>query len=381
MGRALAAFFALILAACGGGTEHADPNLAAIIGADTPAFHGDDNPEWLSAWGVFAPGDALRLNDGVVPYTLNSALFSDYALKLRTIWIAGGGMADVAEDGRLDFPVGTVISKTFYYARGGGADVRVAAEPAVYRDRGIADRAAYRLIETRLLVRRVDGWHALAYVWDEAAGDARLTRIGDIQRLKLDHGGTVYDVAYQVPNINQCGGCHLWRGKGEGIQPIGPQLKHLNRDGVYAGGLANQLDVLKDAGLLPAGDYATATHHANWQDAGASLAARAAAYLDINCAHCHNPAGPADTSGLYLDSATTDPTARGLCKLPIAAGRGTGGRHYSVVPGDPEASILLYRMASSAPDIRMPELGRVLVHDAGVALVRDWISGLSGGCS
>src|SRR5258707_10137256 len=59
----------------------------------------------------------LALNDGVVPYDLNTPLFSDYAHKLRTIWMPRGRSAKYSADGGFEFPVGTIITKTFYYPR------------------------------------------------------------------------------------------------------------------------------------------------------------------------------------------------------------------------------------------------------------------------
>lgn len=47
-----------------------------------------------------------------------------------------------------------------------------------------------------------------------------------------------------------------------------------------------------------------------------------------------------------------------------------------IVPGAPDASILLYRMESTDPGIAMPELGRATVHKEGVALVRQWIESM-----
>ena len=101
---------------------------------------------------------------------------------------------------------------------------------------------------------------------------------------------------------------------------------------------------------------------------------RAHAYLDINCGHCHNRRGPADTSGLALDASETSRVALGLCKSPIAAGRGTGDRRFAIVPGQPDESITVYRMGSTEPGSMMPELGRSLAHDAGVELIRRWIA-------
>ncbi|MEZ5598728.1 MAG: hypothetical protein R3E84_20545 [Pseudomonadales bacterium] len=68
------------------------------------------------------------------------------------------------------------------------------------------------------------------------------------------------------------------------------------------------------------------------------------------------------------------------CAPPIAAGSGTGGRNFGIVPGQPDASMLLWRMTSTNPGTRMPELGRSLVHAEGVALIHDWIAQMPGEC-
>ncbi|WP_229364501.1 c-type cytochrome domain-containing protein [Fibrella aestuarina] len=103
------------------------------------------------------------------------------------------------------------------------------------------------------------------------------------------------------------------------------------------------------------------------------MAERARIYLDINCAHCHRPDGPANTSGLNLTIHEQNPTAWGLRKTPVAAGRGSGGHQYDIVAGKPNESILLYRMASTDPGVMMPEVARKVTHQEGVALIREWI--------
>ncbi|HYD92224.1 MAG TPA: c-type cytochrome domain-containing protein, partial [Flavobacterium sp.] len=120
---------------------------------------------------------------------------------------------------------------------------------------------------------------------------------------------------------------------------------------------------------------------AAYEDAGSgTLEERARAWLDANCAHCHNPGGPANTSGLFLEYTETNSTALGFCKSPVAAGNGSGGHRYAIVPGHPEKSILTYRIKSNDPGVMMPELGRKIVHEEGVALVERWIASLDGGC-
>ena len=368
----LTAFFALAaalgLSACGGET-------------DAPVFHAEGRPAQLSDWGVLqVRGGRLDMADGVTPYDLNTPLFTDYAHKLRTIWMPEGVSATYREGEVLDFPVGTVITKTFYYPR--GADGRVLQTDAMIGlSPGGLDLDAVQLIETRLLVRREAGWTALPYVWNEDQTEAMLARAGDVQRLELENAATgeAREFAYVVPNANQCAGCHATDNTSRAIEPIGPAPRHINRDYVYAEGEMNQLDRLALEGYL-AGLPADRPRAVNAFNADAPLNDRARAWLDINCAHCHNSVGAADTSGLHLDAFAPLDANFGLCKPPIAAGGGTGGRRFSIMPGAPEESILLYRIGTDDPGAMMPELGRSLVFDDSVDLIAEWIASLEAHC-
>jgi len=82
---------------------------------------------------------------------------------------------------------------------------------------------------------------------------------------------------------------------------------------------------------------------------------------------------PGETSGLFLNIEETDSTKLGVFKPPVAAGRGSGDRLHTIVPGKPNESIMIYRMESTDPGVMMPELGRKLVHKEGVELVKEWI--------
>jgi len=115
-------------------------------------------------------------------------------------------------------------------------------------------------------------------------------------------------------------------------------------------------------------------------DEHAALDARARAYLDINCGHCHNAKGAANTTGLTLEASAPEDRHLGICKPPVAAGRGTGDHLFDIVPGQPDDSIIAYRMASADPGEMMPELGRSTVHREGVALIKAWIAAQQGGC-
>ena len=58
----------------------------------------------------------------------------------------------------------------------------------------------------------------------------------------------------------------------------------------------------------------------------------------------------------------------------MAAGRGSGSHDFDIAPGDPDGSIMIYRLDSLEPGISMPEVGRTLVHREGVTLLRQWIA-------
>lgn len=341
---------------------------------------------------VYADGQNLALNAAVVPYDLNTPLFSDYAHKLRTVWMPPGTSARYNADGSFDFPVGTIISKTFYYprpvnsARDSKAVGRTYDQSRDFGDSGRGERgldlANVHLIETRILVRRDSGWEALPYVWNSAQTDALLARTGDAMPLELvaDDGGK-QDFTYVVPNENQCAGCHVTDLKTKQIAPIGTKARHLNREYPYALGSENQLLHWAKIGYLTGlQDLKGAPKNADWRDAAQPLDARARAYLDINCGHCHNAQGPANTTALDLTIFATADRYRGVCKPPVAAGRGTGDHFFDIVPGHPQDSILPYRLRSAEPGVMMPEQGRTTTHVEGVALIEQWIAAMTGTC-
>lgn len=301
----------------------AEVNSAAIL-AQRP-------PKILSEFGFFSDPGAEAPSPGVVGYQISSPLFSDHADKDRFIYTPSPAGADAA--GLLDFPVGAALIKTF--------------------------RSGARKIETRVLLRQAAGWKGYAYVWNEAGDAASLALAGADLTLDTEYGA----ISYHVPNANQCKACHI--GPDKAVQPIGTKLRNLH--------LGDQLAQLVGAGaILPPSEPVMGVP--DYRDAAVPLDRRARAYLDANCAHCHSPGLPADTSGLYLNWEETDPLRLGVFKRPVAAGKGSGTLEFDIVPGLPEESILHYRMASSDPGVMMPELGRSVVDPAGLELIAAWIA-------
>lgn len=314
----------------------------------------------LSEYGFFEGQiSAQKPAADVVPYALNAPLFSDFAQKLRFIRLPKGATVAYNPDSVLQFPVGTAIIKTFYYAN----DVK-------------NEKKGRRLIETRLLLHQENGWAAYPYVWNAAQTDATLEFAGgDATVVWKDEKGTKQTLEYVIPNRNQCRGCHE---RGAIMSPIGPSARQLNGHFPYVETTENQLVNWKKRDILRGlpDDVSSIPKVPNYSDATAKLDDRARTYLDINCAHCHNRTGQAMTSGLFLDWKTTDSTALGFLKTPVAAGKGSGNLKYDIVKGKPSESILLYRMRSTDAGEMMPELSRKRVHTEGVELIKEWIKSL-----
>jgi uncharacterized repeat protein (TIGR03806 family) len=339
-------------------------NLTACSDGSGVNPAADRNPhEWLSDYRLFTGNQAyLQPNDRVLPYELNSPLFTDYAEKARFVWMHDGATGLYRDTTIYSLPPGTILVKNFHYPGTGPA----------YKANGYG-----RLVETRLLVHEQDGWKGYPYIWNREQTDARLSLTGGEQEVTfIGWDGNPRSIRYLVPNANQCRSCHSHNGQ---MQPIGIATRHLNRDYIYADGTGNQLHRWVEAGYLDrAPDPEVAERMADYRDpATGNLEERVRAMLDINCGHCHMPGGPGGTSGLFLHYHEQNPFAMGVMKPPVAAGRGAGGFRYSIVPGQPDESILLYRMLSVEPGIMMPEYGRTIVDEEAVELLREWINAMA----
>jgi uncharacterized repeat protein (TIGR03806 family) len=350
--RSVAILLAAAAALMGSAVAQAPP------GVDARAIAAAEPPQVLSAYHFFRDVGARQPNAGVTPYDLNTVLYSDGALKFRYLYLPPHTQAEYRDDGVFDLPVGAVLIKTFAFA----ADMRRPTENV-------------RFLETRLLIHRANGWVAYPYVWNGAQTEARLSPIGaSVPITFTDTDGSSVALDWAAPNVNQCKGCHDRAGA---VVPIGPTARNLNRPLDYGAGAEGQLAHWQASGMIDR-TPADAPRFANAYDAtSGTLAERARAYLHVNCAHCHNPEGPAHTSGLDLRYNDTTPVQWGVRKRPVAAGRGSSTFEFDIAPGHPEQSILIYRMNSTDPGEMMPELGRQRVDTRAIALMRDWIAGMN----
>lgn len=302
-------------------------------------------PKKLSEFGFFTGPGATAPSPALLGYSLRTPLFSDYAEKQRFMYLPAGARVQADSSGRVEFPVGAALIKTFGYGSG----------------------ATFRPIETRVLLRRAGGWEALPYVWNADLSDADLKVAGTRLPITMTRADGRHEaISYAVPNKNQCKECHSSAGA---VVPIGPLVANLQFEPRAAKAFRARMEG-PDVARFGGGPV--------WNDPKTgSLDARARAYLMVNCAHCHNPKGSASNSGLFLNyEAVSDRAATGIYKRPVAAGRGSGGHEFAIAPGQPDRSIVIHRMGSTEPGVAMPEVGRSMVHQEGVALIAEWISSL-----
>lgn len=326
--------------------------LAAAISPGRKKF---DRKEKLSEYNFFKG----KLSDlfpveGLVPYDVNTPLFSNYAEKIRFVKIPEGQKAAYSDSGSFSFPEGTILIKNFYY-------------PEDFRN----PQKGRKIIETRLLVNEGSGWQAYPYIWNEEQTEAYYDPAGETKSVTfINNQGKKISTPYVIPNKNQCKGCHIQSGI---MAPVGTTARQLNRGYNYPSGEKNQLEYWKELGLIDEIGFPSFTL-ARWDDLkSGTLNHRARSYLDANCGHCHSRKGPANTSGLFLDIFENYPAHLGVQKPPVAAGRGAGNLKYDIQPGDPHKSILVFRMKTNDPAIAMPEIGREQIHQEGVKLIEEWI--------
>ena len=324
-----------------------------IYSVDEELILSQEFPDKLSDFRFFKDASAQVPHDKVIPYELISTLFSDYSYKQRWVYVPNEKKAEYQEDWVFDFPTGSALIKTFYY-------------PIDERNPELGKN----LLETRLLLKKDQGWEAVSYAWNKEQNEAFKKIAGKTINVSwTDFMGEERDVRYRVPNVNQCKECHDADDK---ISPIGPKARNINKDFAFKEGTFNQLTYWMNRQIID--EYPLdLVSPVDWTDESKDINDRVRSYLDVNCGHCHSPTGNANSTGLYLHLNETRNINLGVFKKPVATGRGSGGLKYSIVPGKPEESILLHRMISMDPGVMMPESGRALTHTEAVEMVRDWI--------
>lgn len=313
----------------------------------------------LAEYGFFE-GTMADLNpvNGVLEYSLINKLFSDYSIKKRFVWMPEGvtGAFD-GDDSLIDMPVGTILIKNFYYDN-------------------VMPTNDRRIIETRLLIHKNTGWEFADYVWNDNQTAAVYNLDGSTVPISWELNGEMRTVDYRIPNAGECQTCHK---SGDTSIPIGPKPQNLNMMMAYADGSSlNQLEKWVETGYLQSFPD-TVEALVSWTNESAPLESRVRGYFEVNCAHCHIDNGHCSYRPIRLNyTESSDPENIGICVVP-EEDLGNGLTRI-IDPGNINRSTLFYRLNTTAEEVRMPLLGRTLIHDEAITLIEDYINELTQIC-
>lgn len=311
-------------------------------------------PRLLSQTTAFTNLATLAPAPGVMPYDVIQPLWSDDSDKRRWIALPNDGNPNTAaeriawsEEGNWTFPVGTVLIKHF--------------------------EVPGRRLETRFFVNGDDGtWFGFTYRWRPDGSDAELLPGEPVVETFTANGTTR---TWHFPGRNECSVCHT----DAAGKVLGVKTRHLNSDFFYAatGRTANQLVTLNRLGFFsPAINEAqlpAMLTSKKQDDTTVSLERRARSYLDVNCAHCHQPAAP--TQAAFDARLLTPPWFQNLINVTPGNSLGVSGARL-VAPGSVDLSIVHRRAGSLAPGVAMPPVAKNLVDTAGMQLLTAWINSL-----
>ena len=293
-------------------------------------------PATLSSTGAFSDIATLTAVPGLVPYTMNSPLWSDGASKLRWISVPTGTAITFDPEGDWVFPPGTVLIKHF----------------------ALGDER--RRIETRFEVIRESGIPILVtYRWRTDGSEADLVpQEGASENISFDGDQSQ---TWFFPSQGDCVACH----NSTVDYVLGPRTRQMNGTFTYpqTGVTDNQLRTWSHLGLFSNPPAETSTLDSlTTINSDAALAHRVRSYLDANCSFCHNPTASPEGTDFVLDFNT-----------PLEATGLIGG---AAIPQDPANSALFHRLATNSPELRMPPIGRDIIDGPARDAILDWLLSL-----
>ena len=329
---------------------------------------GGSNPEppaLISQTGTFQSLADLTPVSGLLPYDVNTPLFSDYAKKSRWFAIPNNGTHNTdaerirySEDGNWEFPIGAVLVKHFDLAT------------------DELNPSAVRRLETRFMVRGSDGeYFGFTYRWRPDGSDADLLSDALDETIAIRKSdGSIVNQTWHYPSRTECFSCHT----AASGYVIGPRTRQMNRDFTYpsTGRTENQCETLQHLGIFTPGIDPNllpgVLTSAPIDDPSHSLQKRALSYIDSNCSYCHQPGGNAHAN--FDARLFTAPGAQGMVDAVPNNDLGISGARV-VAPQDISRSVLYHRtnlIGSGA----MPPLAKSTVDSAAIALLEDWINSI-----
>lgn len=335
-------------------------------------------PRKLSESGLFASVKEHAMQPGVIPYSVNSPLWSDGAHKERFLAIPEKAAADFKIDlsakNGWNFPDETVLVKSFALESTAG------------------DPATRRWIETRFLTKQGGEWVGYSYAWNDDQTDAELVAAEGLDReyevhvaKSAEHPEGVTLQKWRYPSRTECMVCHSRAAN----FVLGLSTAQMNKEHDYGGVTDHQFRVLEHLGMLkakggrrggaektlPVGSPASYPRLVNPYDEREPLEARARSYLEANCAICHIQAGGGNAQ-MNLDYSVSRERMNVIDVVPLHHKFGLEDARL-IAPGHPERSVLLHRLAHRGEGSgQMPQLATNLVDQAAVKLFEEWIISL-----
>ncbi len=308
-------------------------------------------PRLLSETGLFSDLKALTPHPALVEYSINVPLYSDGAHKQRYVMLPDMQKIKVDKRGRFEFPIGTIFVKHFYL----GAE-----------DKGpvVGTR-----LETRLFMRQHRGWVGYTYVWDEQQAEAHLLdgRLEQPRKDLKDADGK--PVPWTFPSRADCMSCHTQAAGGV----LGFRMEQINRVHDYGGAQLNQIDVFNRLEMFEGKLTPKAKAWPDWDDPNANERVAVRAWLDANCANCHQPAGPGNAL-IDLRFETPIEKSNMVDRRPGQWNLGVyGGR--LLVPGEHKKSLLWVRMGRT-DELCMPPIAYNVVDKRAMERIARWIDNM-----
>jgi len=323
----------------------------------TPDKRGQINefPKTLSATGLFRSVKDHIPAAGLIPYDVNVQLWSDGAKKERFLALPQNASVVFKEQDNWEFPVGTVIVKTFF----------------LHTD--TANPEKMRRLETRLWLQNPRGWEGYTYLWNDEQTEANLLADWPLQKeyqIKTPHGPVKRE--WYFPSRSDCQACHTHN---VGFV-LGLNTRQLNRLENVADAKENQIEKFKRLKLFTQPFLKSAAKlesYPDWDNKLASLESRARAYLDVNCALCHSPGGFGTAGGSKANLDFHNSFEKAFAVPPQSA---PDAKRW-ITPGHPEDSQLIQRMKSRNPKDQMPPLATQQPDREALDVLELWIKGMT----
>ncbi len=331
------------------GLDARQPVGAYLNGVFPPTADAFAFPPVLSATHAFSDLRTLAPAAGFVPFTVNSPLWSDGAIKTRWMAVPNDGPPYTPEEqinfapvGEWTFPHGTVFMKHFEL---------------------VVDEAtgARKRLETRFLVRNAAGSvYGVSYKWRPDNSDADLLPDGLEEDIPIaDPAGAVRIQRYSYPSRADCLFCHNQQAN----YVLGPKTRQLNGEFTYpeTGRTAHQLRTLTHLEMLnpPPSDptFASYSRTVPMSNPTAPIQDRMRSWIDSNCSHCHRPGG----FGPGYDGRYDTPLANQNLINTYVRFRNLAGS-------------LLYQRDNALGPLKMPPLAKNVIHQNAMATLRQWIA-------